>query len=137
MRKPSGTRTRSFPRSSRILRTAEFRATYDQGLRISGPLFAAFCRARPAVELVSVSRGSQPERAEPSGARLGVTVPRALGGAVVRNRIKRRIREAFRLHRDEFGPQWDIVLNPRRAAADASFSEIERALGRVIEKCGP
>jgi ribonuclease P protein component len=64
-------------------------------------------------------------------------VPRAIGGAVVRNRIKRRIREAFRLHRAEIGPQWDIVVNPRRAALGATFPEIERALRKVIEKCGP
>ena len=70
-------------------------------------------------------------------ARLGLTVPRAIGGAVVRNRIKRRIREAFRLHRAEIGPQWDIVVNPRRAALAASFPDIERALRKVIEKCGP
>ena len=71
-----------------------------------------------------------------SSARLGLTVPRAIGGSVVRNRIKRRIREAFRLHRSEIGRQWDIVVNPRRAALGASFPEIERALARVIEKCG-
>ena len=134
MRKPSGTPTKAkggapsgFPRASRILRPAEFRATYDQGFRISGPLFAAFCRARPQTEA----------KAEFLGARLGLTVPRAVGGAVVRNRIKRRLREAFRLHRSEIGPQWDIVLNPRRAALDASFPDIEKAIGRLIEKCGP
>jgi ribonuclease P protein component len=55
---------------------------------------------------------------------------------VVRNRIKRRIREAFRMHRSEIGRQWDIVVNPRRAALKASFPEIERALSKVIVKCG-
>ena len=86
-------------------------------------MFAAFCLARP-----------DPAR---STARLGLTVPRAIGGAVVRNRIKRRIREAFRLHRAEIGSQWDIVVNPRRAALSASFADIQRALRKVIEKCGP
>ncbi len=83
-------------------------------------MFAAFCLARPGQE----------------GARLGLTVPRAVGPAVVRNRIKRRMREAFRLHRAEFGLEWDIVINPRRAAIDAAFAEIEKAMRKVIEKCG-
>jgi ribonuclease P protein component len=70
------------------------------------------------------------------GVRLGLTVPRALGRAVVRNRIKRRLREAFRRHSAEFGPLWDIVLNPRRSVLTAPFPEIERALQKVSEKCG-
>lgn len=111
----------TFPPSSRILRTVEFRAAYDNGFRFSGPLFAAFCLAHAG-----------PERAS---ARLGLTVPRAIGGAVVRNRIKRRFRAAFRLHRAELAPRWDIVLNPRRAAIDAPFPEIELALRKVIDKC--
>jgi ribonuclease P protein component len=94
---------------------------YDNGIRVSSPVFAAFCLARD-------SRGDS--------ARLGLTVPRAIGGAVIRNRIKRRLREAFRKHRSEIGSQWDIVLNPRRAALTAPFNEIERAFQKVIEKCG-
>jgi len=129
MKEPSVTPTPSkpaggacpFPRSSRILRSADFRLIYDHGFRVSGPLFAAFCRAR--------------EGAVEGGARLGLTVPRAVGGAVVRNRIKRRLREVFRLHRAEIAPKWDIVLNPRRAALEAEFGAIEREMGRVIEKC--
>lgn len=95
---------------------------YDHGSRVSGPLFAAFCLARP------------PEK-RGVGPRLGLTVPRAVGGAVDRNRIRRRLREAFRLHRAELAPQWDIVLNPRRAVLAASFAEIEEALQKVIARC--
>jgi ribonuclease P protein component len=103
------------------LRTADFRKVYDHGTRVSGPLFAAFCLARPAKD--------------GSGARLGLTVPRAIGGSVDRNRIKRRLREAFRRHRTEINPQWDIVINPRRTVLAAPFAELERALRKVIEQC--
>jgi ribonuclease P protein component len=70
-----------------------------------------------------------------AGARLGLTVPKAVGNAVARNRIKRRLREAFRLHRPQLGGQWDIVLNPRRAVLDAPFAQIEQALSKVIARC--
>jgi ribonuclease P protein component len=110
-----------YPKAARVLRTAEFRNIYDNGVRLSTPLFAAFCLSRPE---------SEPG----AGARLGLTVPRAVGKSVQRNRIKRRLREAFRLNRARFGC-WDIVLNPRRAVLDASFAEIERALEKVIHRC--
>ncbi len=111
-----------------MLRSSEFRKIYDTGVRSSGPLFAAFVLPR------SVSN-KDPESKDPEseGARLGVTVPRAIGRAVERNRIKRRLREAFRLRRHELG-SCDIVLNPRRALLKASFEEIQRALGKVMER---
>ena len=77
-------------------------------------------------------------RREPDqvGVRIGLTVPKALGGAVVRNRIKRRFRAAFRLHRAEWAQiDWDIVLNPRKASILAPFADLERALAGIIEKC--
>jgi len=110
-----------FPRASRILRSADFRTVYDHGKRVPGPLFVAFSKARQSDGL---------------GVRLGLTVPRALGGAVVRNRIKRRFRAAFRLHRMEWTADFDLVLNPRKASIDAPFPDLELALAKVIEKCG-
>ena len=131
MKEPSAQRTHkgpeggalTRPKSSRILRTADFRTVYDKGTRLSGPLFAAFCLARPITE-------------DRVSARLGLTVPRAVGKAVTRNRIKRRFREAFRLHRAEIGVEWDIVLNPRKAAATVPWEQIERAFRKVIDRCG-
>ena len=111
-----------FPPQARVLRTAQYRKVYDQGFRIPGSLFAAFCLERTG-----------PEAAV--GPRIGITVPRAIGKANVRNRIKRRLREAFRLHRQELRPQWDIILNPRRTAHDAGFPEIEAELGKIISRC--
>jgi ribonuclease P protein component len=83
-------------------------------------LFAAFCKAREG---------------DGAGVRIGLTVPKALGPAVIRNRIKRRFRAAFRLHRADWLLDWDIVLNPRKAAILAPFEDLERALGKVVEKC--
>jgi ribonuclease P protein component len=120
-----------FPKTARILRPAEFRHIYDHGFRVSSPLFAAFCYERPA-------DGAGDERQAvdgDQGARIGLTVPKAVGGAVERNRIKRRIRAAFRLHREKLGSRWDLVVNPRRAVLAAPFADIERALTKVIEKC--
>lgn len=102
---------------------------YDNGTRISGPLFAAFCLARE-----DDREGERPAETV-RVPRMGLTVPRAIGGSVVRNRIKRRMREAFRLHRASLNPQWDIVINPRRTALAAPFTDLERALRKVIDQC--
>ncbi|HEY7337053.1 MAG TPA: ribonuclease P protein component [Bryobacteraceae bacterium] len=104
------------------MRASDYRLVYDKGFRVASSLFAAFCLARQDVE-------------NGIGPRIGLTVPRAVAGAVGRNRIKRRLREAFRLHRSDIGPQWDIVFNPRRPVLQAQFKEIERELESVIRKC--
>jgi ribonuclease P protein component len=66
---------------------------------------------------------------------MGFTVPRALGKANVRNRIRRRIREAFRLDLGRLGPQWDVVVNPRRSVLDAPFAEVQGEVRKLIDKC--
>jgi ribonuclease P protein component len=62
-------------------------------------------------------------------------VPRALGNAVVRNRIRRRVREAVRQHLDRLSPQWSIVINPRRKALDAPMPELEREVEKLFLRC--
>jgi ribonuclease P protein component len=54
---------------------------------------------------------------------------------VVRNRIKRRVREAVRLHLDRLNPQWSIVINPRRKALSATTQELQQEVERLFLRC--
>ena len=68
--------------------------------------------------------------------RVGVTVSKKLGKAVVRNRVRRRLREVYRLHESRFLPGWDIVVVARSRTVDASFSELTRAYLSLAKKLG-
>jgi ribonuclease P protein component len=101
------------------LRSQDFRRVYDSGNKYACGLFAAFCV----------------REAEANGPHIGFTVPRAIGKAVVRNRIRRRVREAVRHHLDRLNPQWSIVLNPRRKAFDAPMPELRREIEKLFLRC--
>jgi ribonuclease P protein component len=58
------------------------------------------------------------------GSRFGLITSRRVGGAVVRNRIRRKLREICRLHRATLAPGWLVVIAAKPAAAGASFSEL-------------
>ncbi len=76
----------------------------------------------------------------PQGLRIGFTVGRALGGAVQRNRMKRRLREAVRLTSPPTGIAVDVVINPKKALLTADFTvilnEVSRAFEVVKQKTG-
>ena len=64
--------------------------------------------------------------------RLGVTVSKRVGGSVIRNRVKRRIREWFRHARERLPGGLDIVVIARRTARDLSGREVAAVLDQMI-----
>jgi len=65
--------------------------------------------------------------------RFGISTGRHLGGAVQRNRVRRRIREILRRRPDDAGPGRDVLIIARPAAVDASSEELRDALERLID----
>jgi ribonuclease P protein component len=105
-----------FPRSSRLLKHGDFQAVYRQGKkRISENVIAFYL-----------------ERADDGGPRIGFTVGKVLGGAVERNRIRRRMRAAVRRRMAEFGCSLDVVLHPRKSVLDLEFAALEREIGNLL-----
>jgi ribonuclease P protein component len=106
-----------FPRASRLIRRAEYDVVYREGRRRSSREFAVFLRPN-GLEL----------------SRFGWSIKKALGSAVKRNRMRRRIREIIRLHRQEIAPGWDIVIHPRSTVATAKFSSLAEELLKLLPR---
>ena len=68
--------------------------------------------------------------------RVGITVSKKLGHAVVRNRVRRRLREVYRLHESRFQPGWDIVVVARSRCIDADFKKLTHAYLSLAQKAG-
>jgi ribonuclease P protein component len=115
-----------FLKSQRLLRHADFERVYKQGRRHFAVHMTVFYLAR-AGETADGSVGS----------RVGFTVSKALGGAVQRNRMKRRLREVVRLQGLSAELNADIVINPKRTLLTAEFPDLRNEIARafvVIEK---
>ena len=97
----------TLPRASRLVHRAEYDAVYREERRRTSREFTIFFRPNG----LGVSR-------------FGWSIKKALGTAVRRNRIRRRLREILRLHRQEIAPGWDIVIHPRSSVATAKFSAL-------------
>lgn len=108
-----------FPQSSRIRKRKDFLAVYRKGKRYSGPTFTVY--------LLMHQQGQ---------GRLGISVPRRVGKAVVRNRIKRLIREYFRRHPEQFeGLDVVIDVRPRPLQAPKLLAEdLEKHLNEALQR---
>ncbi len=112
----SSARGNLFPREARLVRRGEFDAVYRAGKRRSSSHYTVFFRAN-----------------ELPRSRFGFSIKKALGGAVVRNRIRRRLREVVRCHRLEIPAGWDIVIHPKSMAARAPFLALTSDLLRLLK----
>lgn len=110
-----------FPRAARLLKHSDFDRVYKQGRRHFSSHMTVFYLRQAA-----------------GGARVGFTVGRVLGGAVERNRIKRRLREAVRLRRGALtgavdGVGVDVVINPKKSVLTLEFRVVLEEVGRALD----
>jgi ribonuclease P protein component len=107
---------KAFPRSARLLRHADFERVYKLGRRHFSASMTVFYLDRSGL-----GAGKIPV---PPGLRIGFTVGRALGGAVDRNRMKRRLREAVRLTWPAVQASADVVINPKKVLLKTRFDAV-------------
>ena len=115
----------TFSRGDRLRKRREFEECYASGVRVSGRHLQLFLLARKDAE----------------NSRIGISVGKRSGGAVVRNRLRRRVREIFRRGRRDLPSGLQIVVNIKPSASTAEFSELAEdyfsALRRGLSRLTP
>jgi ribonuclease P protein component len=99
-----------------LLKHADFERVYQQGRRHFSQSMTVFFL----------------ERENAGGPRVGLTVGKVLGGAVIRNRIKRRVREAVRRHLLPLTANVDVVINPKKSASAVETAKLEAEIERAF-----
>ena len=117
--KSTGSRS-DFPKSARLLARKDFLAIQNEGNR---------CHSRHFVVITSRSGNVRP--------RLGITASRKFGNAIARNKIKRRLREIFRLQQEKLETGYDILIIPKFKARHLSFAQTQNELERVLPFAKP
>ncbi len=109
-------------RALRLRKHADYGLVYEAGRRLSSASLSFFYRPRPVAADAA---------ADEAKARFGITTPRALGPAVLRNRIKRRLRIAARAALPLLPAGVDLVLHPRAGVATMPFPDLLRELETI------
>ncbi len=105
----------SLPRACRITKTDDYRQVYRNGRKVPSQSFLLFIRISPT----GISR-------------IGISSGKKVGNAVVRNLVKRRMREVLRRCRPRFAFPADVVLVAHPRAADLSFPNLEKEIIRML-----
>lgn len=140
-------RESAWPKAERIRKRSDYVRIQKSGRKLSTQHFLAFvlpssslatAAAPAAASAISESPAARPaESKRPAAPRLGVTVSRKVGGAVVRNRVKRLVREAFRTHKHELPPGLSLVLVAKADAARVGFDKVVAELREVARRLQP
>jgi ribonuclease P protein component len=105
----------------RLRKHADYQLVYKAGRKQFAKQIAYFYALRPTER-----------RSDTPGPRIGLTVPKALGKAVDRNRIKRRMREAIRANLALITAPVDVILHPRRSVIDLDFLQLKREVAQIL-----
>lgn len=108
----------TFSKSERLLKKREFVNVYENGMKEIG------------VFLIAYILKNTPER------KLGISVSSKLGGAIIRNRAKRLIREAYRLTKHQLTQNIHLVISARSGIIGLKYNEVEKELLEIYRKAG-
>lgn len=107
-----------FPRHSRLLKHSDFQRVYQGAKKsFSGNVTALYCERRDG---------------NPPGPRIGFAVGKVLGGAVARNRIRRRMRAAVAAQLQTLTRPVDVVLHPRKSVLDLEFARLKTEIQQLF-----
>jgi ribonuclease P protein component len=109
----------TYPRRERLTRTRDYETVYRCGKKRVGREFVCYVA-----------------RQEGQGRKIGLAVSRKVGKAVVRNRIKRYLRQVYRTHRAEIPDDTQVVFVARPTSARLSYHDCERAVCRLLKEGG-
>ena len=116
-----------FRASQHLRRSVDFRAVREQGRRLDAGAFILWALARPV-----------PETETPGVSRVGlVASTAAVGGAVRRNRARRRLREVFRRHQELVPAGYDLMIVARGVVNRLTWPELEKKFAEVCRKLPP
>ena len=107
----------AFPHKVRIVRSSDYRTLYKKGRKIHSHRFTLFIRNNDI-----------------GHSRMGLSVSRKVGGAVIRNRIKRLFREIFRKSSSEIPNQLDIVVNVKVGCVGVGYTELRTEFLDAMQK---
>lgn len=107
----------NFPKNARLTRRSQFLDISRTGKKAFAPHFIVICKDN-----------------DRSGRRLGVTVSSKVGKAVLRNRVKRQLREFFRRQKRHFDVNRDTLIIARKGAGELSHADLNMELYRVLRR---